>query len=126
MTVNPSIFRKYDVRGIVGRDLTPDAVELLGRGYGSYVARKGVRTVSVGYDARLSSPAFCDALTAGITACGVDVVQLGMVPTPALYFSFFHLDLEGGVMITGSHNPPEFNGFKLGYGQTTIHGEEIQ
>jgi phosphomannomutase/phosphoglucomutase len=126
MSVNPSIFRQYDVRGIVGRDLTPEAVELLGKGYGSYVARKGVRRVSVGYDARLSSPGFNDALTRGITSCGVDVIQLGMVPTPALYFSFFHLDLEGGVMITGSHNPPEFNGFKLGYAKTTIHGDEIQ
>jgi phosphomannomutase/phosphoglucomutase len=98
----------------------------LGKGYGSYIARKGVTKASVGYDARLSSPEFCEALTAGITSCGVDVIQLGMVPTPALYFSFFHLDLDAGVMITGSHNPPEFNGFKLGYGKTTIHGDEIQ
>jgi len=126
MSVNPSIFRQYDVRGIVGRDLTPEAVELLGKGYGSYVARQGVRRVTVGYDARLSSPEFNETITRGITSCGVDVIQLGMVPTPTLYFSFFHLDVDGGVMITGSHNPPEFNGFKLGHGKTTIHGEEIQ
>ncbi len=126
MNVNPQIFRQYDVRGIVDRDLTPDVVEVLGRGYGTYVAAKGVKTVSVGYDARLSSPSFCEALTRGIVSTGVDVVQIGLVPTPTLYFSLFHLDVGGGVMITGSHNPPEFNGFKLGLGKTTIYGDEIQ
>ena len=126
MNVNPQIFRQYDVRGIVDRDLTPDVVEVLGRGYGTYVAAKDVRKVSVGYDARLSSPAFCEALTQGIISTGVDVVQIGLVPTPTLYFSLFHLDVGGGVMITGSHNPPEFNGFKLGLGKTTIYGDEIQ
>jgi phosphomannomutase/phosphoglucomutase len=126
MDVNPQIFRQYDVRGIVGRDLTPEVVEILGVGYGSYVARKGARRVSLGYDARLSSPEFCEAITRGITATGVDVVQIGLVPTPALYYSLFHLEVDGGIMITGSHNPPEFNGFKLGVGKTTIHGDEIQ
>ena len=126
MDINPSIFREYDVRGIVGRDLTPEVVETLGRGYGTYVARAGVQTVSVGYDARLSSPSFCEALTRGITSTGVDAIQIGMAATPALYFSLFHLDVGGGVMITGSHNPPEYNGFKLGLGQTTIYGDEIQ
>jgi phosphomannomutase/phosphoglucomutase len=126
MEINPRIFRKYDVRGIVDRDLTPAVVEALGRGYGTYVAQAGVDRVSIGYDARLSSPAFCEALTRGIAATGVDVVQIGLVATPTLYFSFFHLDVGGGVMITGSHNPPEFNGFKLGLHQTTIHGDEIQ
>ena len=126
MSINPRIFRQYDVRGVVDRDLTPEAVELLGRGYGTYVAGKGVRRVSVGYDARLSSPGFCEALTCGIASTGVDVIQIGLVATPTLYFSFFHLDVGGGVMITGSHNPPEFNGFKLGLDRTTIHGDEIQ
>lgn len=126
MAVNPRIFRQYDVRGIVGRDLTPAVVESLGKGYGTYVARKGVQSVSVGYDARLSSPEFCEALTRGIVSTGVDVVQLGLVATPTLYYSFFRLDVGGGVMITGSHNPPEFNGFKLGLDKTTIHGDEIQ
>jgi len=124
--INPNIFRQYDVRGIVGRDLTPETVEILGLGYGTYAARHGVKKVSVGYDARLSSPAFCAALSKGIAATGIDVVQIGLVATPMLYFSLFHLDVDGGVMITGSHNPPEFNGFKLGVGKTTIHGEEIQ
>ncbi|MBN1583415.1 MAG: phosphomannomutase/phosphoglucomutase [Anaerolineae bacterium] len=126
VSVNPTIFRKYDVRGIVGQDLTPEVVNLLGKGYGTYAARQGVKKISLGYDARLSSPEFCQALTAGIVSTGVDVVQIGLVATPTLYFSFFHLDLQGGVMITGSHNPPEFNGFKLGLGQTTIHGQAIQ
>ena len=126
MSVNPRIFREYDVRGIVGRDLTDEVVEVLGKGYGTYMARRGVGRVSVGHDARLSSPAFCQALTKGILSTGVDVVQIGMVPTPALYFSFFHLELDGGVMITGSHNPSEFNGFKLGAGKSTIYGHEIQ
>jgi len=126
MEINPQIFRQYDVRGIVGRDLTDEVVEVLGKGYGTYVARQCVRKVSIGYDVRLSSPGFCDALTRGITSTGVDVVQIGMVATPTLYFSLFYLDVGGGVMITGSHNPPEFNGFKLGVGRTTIHGQEIQ
>ena len=126
MSINPQIFREYDVRGIVGRDLTPDAIELLGQGYGTYVARHGVRTISLGYDARLSSPEFCEAITRGIVSTGVNVIQVGLVATPVLYFSMFHLDVDGGVMITGSHNPPEFNGFKLGLGKTTIYGDEIQ
>jgi phosphomannomutase/phosphoglucomutase len=126
MDINPNIFREYDVRGIVGRDLTPEVVETLGKGYGTYVARKGVGAVSVGYDARLSSPAFSEALTLGITSTGVDVIQIGMVATPTLYFSLFCLDVGGGVMITGSHNPPDYNGFKLGLGRTTIYGDEIQ
>jgi phosphomannomutase/phosphoglucomutase len=126
MDVNAGIFREYDVRGVVDRDLTLEVVELLGRGYGTHVARQGVNRVSLGYDARLSSPGFCEAMTHGIASCGVDVVQIGLVCTPTLYFSFFHLDVGGGVMITGSHNPPEFNGFKLGLGKTTIYGGEIQ
>jgi phosphomannomutase/phosphoglucomutase len=126
MNVNPHIFRSYDVRGIVGRDLTPEVVEILGKGYGTYIARKGAKKVSVGYDARQSSPVFCEAITRGIVSTGVDVVQIGMAATPTLYFSLFHLDVDGGIMITGSHNPPEFNGFKLGVGKTTIYGDEIQ
>ncbi|MBN1641198.1 MAG: phosphomannomutase/phosphoglucomutase [Anaerolineae bacterium] len=126
MDVNAQIYREYDVRGIVGRDLTPEVAELLGRGYGTLAAGQGVRRVSVGYDARLSSPDLAEALTRGVAATGVDVIQLGLIATPTLYYSLFHLDVGGGVMITGSHNPPEFNGFKLALGKTTIHGEQIQ
>ena len=89
MDVNPGIFRQYDVRGVVDRDLTPEVVEILGKGYGTYVASKGVRRVSVGYDARLSSPGYCEALTHGILSTGVDVIQIGLVATPTLYFSLF-------------------------------------
>ncbi|HJX38197.1 MAG TPA: phosphomannomutase, partial [Anaerolineae bacterium] len=124
--VNPDIFRQYDVRGIVDEDLTEEVVQKLGKGYGAYMVDRGGRKVSVGYDARLSSPRFRDALVDGITSTGLDVVDIGMVPTPTLYFSLFHLDVDGGVMITGSHNPPEFNGFKLASGRTTLYGEEIQ
>jgi phosphomannomutase/phosphoglucomutase len=124
--VNPRIFRQYDVRGIVGEDLTDDVAEKLGQGYGAYMVNLGHRKVSVGHDARISSSPFRDALIKGILSTGVDVVDLGMVPTPTLYFSLFHLDVQGGVMITGSHNPPEFNGFKLAVGHTTLYGPEIQ
>jgi phosphomannomutase/phosphoglucomutase len=128
MGVNPDIFREYDIRGVVDRDLTPEVAELLGKGYGTYLQQTGrdVHKVSVGYDARLSSPAFAEALGRGIASTGVDVIQIGMVATPALYFSLYHLDVGGGVMITGSHNPPEFNGFKLAVEKTTIYGDEIQ
>ncbi len=124
--VNPRIFRQYDVRGVVDEDLTDDVVEKLGQGYGAQMANLGHKKVSVGYDARVSSPRFRDSLIKGILSTGVDVVDIGMVPTPALYFSLFHLDVQGGVMITGSHNPPEFNGFKLAVGHTTLYGPEIQ
>jgi phosphomannomutase/phosphoglucomutase len=124
--VNPRIFRQYDVRGVVGDDLTEKVVEKLGKGYGAYMVGLGKKKVSVGHDARPSSPGFRDALIKGILRTGLDVVNLGLVPTPTFYFSLFHLDVEGGVMITGSHNPPEFNGFKLAVGHSTIYGDEIQ
>ena len=124
--VNPRIFRQYDVRGVVDEDLTDEVVEKLGRGYGTYMVHQGSKKVSVGHDARVSSPRFRDALIKGILSTGVDVVDIGMVPTPTLYFSLFHLDVQGGVMITGSHNPPEFNGFKLAVGHATLYGPEIQ
>jgi len=124
--VNPRIFRQYDVRGIVDQDLTDDVVEKLGKGFGAYMFDKGHARVSVGHDARVSSPRFRDALINGILSTGLNVVDLGMVPTPTLYFSLFQLDVQGGVMITGSHNPPEFNGFKLAVGHSTLYGPEIQ
>jgi phosphomannomutase/phosphoglucomutase len=124
--VNPRIFRQYDVRGIVDEDLTDDVVRKLGRGYGAYMLDLGHTQVSVGHDARVSSPRFRDALIKGILSTGLNVVDVGLVPTPTLYFSLFHLDVQGGVMITGSHNPPEFNGFKLAVGHATLYGPEIQ
>ncbi len=124
--VNPLIFREYDVRGTVGTDLTPATVEAIGRGFGTYASRRGVRTVTVGRDCRLSSPAFRDALVAGLAATGLDVIDVGICPTPLLYFSIVTLPADGGVMITGSHNPPEFNGFKLCVGPSTLYGATIR
>ncbi len=91
-----------------------------------YLRPKGISTVTVGYDARISSPRLCDDIVRGLTLAGVDVTILGLCPTPALYFSLYHLNQGAGVMITGSHNPSEFNGFKLCVGKDTIYGEEIQ
>lgn len=127
-----SIFREYDVRGIAGRDLTADFAELLGLGYArSIQGRKPVAgrtnlTVSVGRDCRLTSDAYADGLIRGLRAGGLDVIRIGVCPTPLTYFSLFHLDLDGGIMITGSHNPADYNGFKICVGRDTIHGHQIQ
>ena len=122
-----AIFRQYDVRGIVGRDLTPDVATALGRAYAQYVdkhAEKGA--VALGRDNRPSGSGLRDALVEGLTSAGRDVVDIGVVPTPLLYYSVFHLKADGAVMITGSHNPAEYNGFKIVSGTSTIHGDEIQ
>ena len=124
--MNPLIFREYDIRGMVGKDLTPDVVREIGRGYGTMMRNLGKRHITVGRDNRLSSKDFRDAIVDGILSTGIDVTDCGLIPTPLLYFSLFHLPVDGGVQITGSHNPPEFNGFKLSVGKTTIHGKEIQ
>ncbi len=124
--VNKEIFREYDIRGIAERDLTSPVIEALGNAFASYILVKGINTVTVGYDARISSPRLCDDIVRGLTIAGVDVTILGLCPTPALYFSLHHLKTGAGVMITGSHNPSEFNGFKLCVGKETIYGEEIQ
>ncbi len=124
--MNRSIFREYDVRGVVEKDLTPELVEALGRAYGSVIRRSGGKKVSVGYDARPSSPLLFDILSKGITSTGIDVVRINVVPTPLLYFSIYHIGTDGGVMITGSHNPPEFNGFKMNLGTGSLFGAAIQ
>jgi len=124
--VNPEIFREYDIRGIADRDLTSPVIEHLGRAFAEYVKPKGISTVTVGYDARISSPRLCDDMVRGLTAGGMSVTILGLCPTPLLYFSLYHLQQGAGVMITGSHNPAEFNGFKLCVGKDTIYGDEIQ
>ncbi|MGE5172329.1 MAG: phosphomannomutase/phosphoglucomutase [Betaproteobacteria bacterium] len=123
---NSDIFREYDIRGIAEKDLTSPVIEALGRAFAGYLQPKGIGAVTVGYDARLSSPRLCDAIVQGLTSEGMNVTVLGLCPTPALYFSLFHLKPGAGVMITGSHNPAEFNGFKLCVGTDTIYGEEIQ
>jgi phosphomannomutase/phosphoglucomutase len=124
--INPHIFREYDVRGLVGKDLNRDTVLALGKGFGTYAVRKGVRTVMLGRDCRLSSPEFRSVIVEGLSSTGLSVVDVGICPTPLLYFSIIHYSADGGVMITGSHNPPEFNGFKLCVGPSTLYGEKIQ
>jgi phosphomannomutase/phosphoglucomutase len=124
--MNPHIFREYDVRGLVDKDLTVDVVEKLGKGVGTVVRRQGGRSMVMGRDCRESSVAFRQALSQGITSTGLNVVDIGIVPTPLTYFAAHTLPVDGLAMITGSHNPPEYNGFKLGSGKATFHGTEIQ
>ncbi|MDX2251422.1 MAG: phosphomannomutase/phosphoglucomutase [Nitrospira sp.] len=120
------LFREYDLRGIVGTELTEDTAEQLGRAYATYVAGYGVKTVSLGRDGRLSSPALHKSLLKGLLAGGLDVIDIGVCSSPLLYFSLFTLPVGGGIMITGSHNAAEYNGFKICIGKTAIHGEDIQ
>ena len=124
--MNPNIFREYDIRGKAPEELNGETVYRLGLSFGTYYRNQGALRVALGRDCRLSSPGFHDALLKGLMESGMSVVDVGMVPTPLLYFSLFHLELDGGVQITGSHNPPEYNGFKICLGKTTIYGQEIQ
>lgn len=124
--LNPAIFREYDIRGLVGEDLTGKSVELLGRAYGTFLVRHGLKKAIVGRDNRLSSYAYSRAMIEGLTGTGVDVIDIGMVTTPVFYFSRIKYGVEGGAMVTGSHNPPEYNGFKLAYGPDTLYGDGIQ
>ncbi|OGD11575.1 MAG: phosphomannomutase [Candidatus Aminicenantes bacterium RBG_16_66_30] len=126
MDINPKIFREYDIRGIVGQDLDDEAVELLGRAMGTFFLGRGQKRVAVGQDCRVSSPGFARAITSGLASTGCDVAPLGVVPTPLLYFSVFHKNMPAGVMVTGSHNPPEHNGFKMMSGHDTLYGKTIQ
>ncbi|MBI5187513.1 MAG: phosphomannomutase/phosphoglucomutase [Nitrospirae bacterium] len=127
--LNPAIFRQYDIRGIWGKDLTEEVIEKIGRAFAVYlrdILKKEKIKVSIGRDVRLSSPAILEALSHGLLVSGIDVVDIGVCPTPLQYFSLFHLPVDGGVMITGSHNPPEFNGMKLSVGKETLYGDRIQ
>jgi len=122
-----TIFREYDIRGIADSELLSPDIELLGRGLGTYIRRhSGGNRINLGRDCRLSSTRLRDALIRGLLASGCDVTDLGVVPTPVLYYSKQHLKADGAIMITGSHNPPEYNGFKSMSGETTLHGETIQ
>ena len=124
--INPDIFRQYDIRGVADKDLTPEVVELLGRAFGSYVRAHGSSEVIVGRDNRASSDRLRENLVQGLTAAGCNVIDVGRVVTPMVYFARVHFGVDGAVMITGSHNPPDENGFKLCLGAGTIYGEEIQ
>ncbi|MEI7704047.1 MAG: phosphomannomutase/phosphoglucomutase [Deltaproteobacteria bacterium] len=125
-SISRQIFREYDIRGLVDQDLTEEAVRLVGCALGTEVREKGGRRVVVGRDCRESGPRFAKAMIAGLTSTGVDVTDLGVVPTPLTYFAAATLPVDGLVMITGSHNPPEYNGLKVGVGKSTLHGEGIQ
>ncbi len=124
--MNPHIFREYDIRGKVPDELNQETVYQLGLAFGTYYYNNGAKKIALGRDCRLSSPDLRDSLQAGLVDSGVHVLDVGMVPTPLLYFSLYHLEVDGGIQITGSHNPPEYNGFKVGIGKTTIYGKEIQ
>ena len=126
MEIKPEIFREYDIRGIVDKDLNPETVELLGKGIGTYFRQKKRREVAIGRDCRLSSYNFFEALSRGLQSTGCSIVDLGTIPTPVLYFAIYHKKIEAGVMITGSHNPPQYNGFKMMVGEETLYGKEIQ
>ena len=121
-----SIFREYDVRGVVGKDLTSEIAESIGRAYATLGREKGLGTISVGRDGRLTSQMLRDSLLKGLTEGGLNVVDIGLCATPLLYFSLFHLNVEGGIMITGSHNASEYNGFKLCVGKEALYGGDIQ
>ena len=123
---NPTSLREYDIRGVVGRTLGEDDAYALGRSFGTLVRRAGSRSVAVGRDGRESSPALEQALVRGLNDSGADVVRVGVGPTPMLYYAEAVLDVGGGIMITGSHNPPEYNGFKMVLGHAAFFGEAIQ
>ncbi len=121
-----TIFREYDIRGVAETELTSPDVADLGRALGTYILRHGGPRVNLGRDCRLSSPRLRDALLEGLLSTGCEVTEIGVVPTPLLYFSAVHLEADGAIMITGSHNPSEFNGFKTVCGPASLHGETIQ
>jgi phosphomannomutase/phosphoglucomutase len=124
--IAPEIFREYDIRGVVDQELDPETCVLLGRGLGTMLARQGAQAVAIGRDVRLSSDRIRNDLASGLASTGLDVLDVGVVPTPCLYYALYTQDVGGGVMITGSHNPPEYNGFKTSVGQASIYGEQIQ
>ncbi len=127
MAIHPGIFRQYDIRGIVDKDLTVDAATAIGRAYGTLLRQRDLSgAVSVGRDNRPSGGLLRDALVEGLTSTGANVIDIGVVPTPLMYWSLHHLPVVGGIQITGSHNPPEYNGFKLCVGHESLHGSGIE
>ena len=123
---HPTVLREYDIRGIIGQTLSPEDAFAIGRCFGSIVARGGGKRAAVGYDGRLSSPDLEPQLVAGLRACGLEVVRIGLCATPMLYFAAYALEADGAVMVTGSHNPPDYNGFKMMLGKKPFFGKQIQ
>ena len=126
MNVNPYIFREYDIRGNVAEDFPPEVVVSLGKAFGTLVKRSGGREIAISGDIRLTTPDLINFFKEGVLSTGVDVINIGIVPTPVNYFSLFELDVAASVQITGSHNPPEFNGFKLSLHKKPVYGDQIQ
>ena len=124
--MNPSIFREYDIRGLAERDFDEKFALLLGKVHGTIVTERGGTRVTVGRDCRATSDAYAEAIIAGLVSTGLHVYDIGVCPTPLLYFSLFHLDVDGGIEVTASHNPSEYNGFKLCIGKETLYGQQIQ
>jgi phosphomannomutase / phosphoglucomutase len=124
--MNPSIFREYDIRGLAEQDIDEKFALLLGKVHGTIVTERGGRRVTVGRDCRATSDAYAEAVIAGLASTGLHVYDIGVCPTPLLYFSLFHLDVDGGIEVTASHNPSEYNGFKLCIGKETLYGQQIQ
>ena len=126
MGINPGIFREYDIRGITGKDIDEEVFETIGKSYGTYMSKLGASTISMGRDCRVTSPELSAAFAKGLNSTGISVLDIGMVATPMLYFSLYNLEVDGGVMITASHNPGEYNGIKLSAGKNSLFGEQIQ
>ena len=126
MNLNQYIFREYDIRGKVSDDFPPELVEALGKGFGTYIKRGGGQEIALSGDVRLTTPELMEQFKTGVLSTGVDVIKIGILPTPANYYSMFSLGVAGAVQITGSHNPPEFNGFKLSRNKKAVFGEAIQ
>jgi phosphomannomutase/phosphoglucomutase len=124
--VNSSVFREYDIRGLVDIDMVANDVVRLGQAFGTYLTDHQVSEALLGWDSRESSPAYREAMATGLMSAGIHVIDIGQVTTPIFYFARVHYDREAGVMITASHNPADYNGFKLAYGKSTIYGDEIQ
>ncbi|MCF8034407.1 MAG: phosphomannomutase/phosphoglucomutase [Desulfarculaceae bacterium] len=124
--MNPNIFREYDIRGVVDQEITDADVVLLGKAIGTYMEAQGVERICLGRDCRLSADHYRDLLCEGLMSTGRLIMDIGVVTTPVLYFSVFHFETDGGVMITASHNPGQYNGFKVMIGKSTIHGAEIK
>ena len=124
--MNPSIFREYDIRGLAERDFDTDFALLLGKVQGTFISARGGRRVTVGRDCRATSDRYAEAVIEGLASTGLQVYDIGVCPTPLMYFSLFHLDVDGGIQVTASHNPSEYNGFKLCVGKDTLYGEQIQ
>ncbi len=124
--MNPAVFREYDIRGLAEKDFDADFALLLGKVHGTAIADMGGTKVAVGRDCRATSDPYAESVIAGLLAAGLHVYDIGVCPTPLLYFSLFHLDLDGGIQVTASHNPSEYNGFKICLGKDTLHGQQIQ